>query len=187
MRSLVRNGHARGALWVEEIAIISFLPLLLVRPHIHAVVEADFLGEETLDFLVQQLQAHRTAGGDTLTLSPTVQIDAVDSIQAFYRSLSYLIKTIDIVRPYRSGWLIAEANDRKLAWQLNAHATEFLAGYFQISNVDRQSQQKVHYVGNLQGNHANYVGIPTAQRDQYREFVESVAQQDDDRSDETVM
>ncbi len=180
IRTLVAQGYARGAVWVEEIAVISFLPLLLVRPHVHAVLEADFLGEEAEEFLVQQLQFHRTANGEPLGLSPTVKIEAIESIQALYRSLSYLIKTIELVRQYRNAWTMVEGPDHKQAVQLNSHVTEFLAGYFQISNSERQFQQKVHYVGNLHGSHEIYLGIRPAQRDGFREFVDSVAQQEGD-------
>ena len=180
VRTLVQRRRARGAVWVEEIAVLSYLPLLLVRPHVHAVVEADFLGEEDQDFLSQQLQQYRTSNGEALGLSPTVEVKPISSPKALYKSLSYLIKPIDIVRPYRSAWITAEANDRKLAWQLNAHASEFLAGYFQISNADRQFQQKIHYVGNLQGNHENYLGIRSAQREEYREFVDAIGREEED-------
>ncbi len=41
-----------------------------------------------------------------------------------------------------------------------------------------------HHVANLHGSHENYRGMRPAQRDGFREFVDSVAQLEDDWSDE---
>ena len=41
VRSLVDSGFVQGAHWVEEIQVLSFLPLGVI-PHIHAVLDGDW-------------------------------------------------------------------------------------------------------------------------------------------------
>ena len=168
LRHATDTRSIQGVFWREELAILNFLPLT-VMPHVHAVVVADHLDGDN----IKEMQDHATEllGTTGHPMVPDFEFEPITSQRSLLDRLRYTMKTMDIVRPYQNAWPRAEENHRARARDLNSELRDLVTGYPWITYQRRHVARK----GLLHPNHPGYVGVPLADRDDYRELVDEVA------------
>ena len=70
--SLIEQELIRGAFWVEEIKLLSLLPLR-VMPHVHALVDADSFDRPALEATMQKAPGGASVGRGYSTVPPPQQ------------------------------------------------------------------------------------------------------------------
>lgn len=182
LQLLVKSGLIRGAYWVEEMKVLSFLPTR-VMPHIHALIDADAFGPDTIAVLEANIRTFRTGEDEPLALEPNVDVRPVPSEKSMFNRLSYMFKVVDLVSPYTRAWTDAASNNRKFVWRLNSEARECISGIFEITKFrDRMSSR-----GTLHPNHPRFVGLKKSQAEtqENREYVRQIREQDQEFSIES--
>lgn len=147
LRARVGHGEFAGSLWTEELHVRSFCPNL-VQPHVHAVIHAETYSPETSDALhaaVANFRGEAFLAGQDLPapmaplptlLSPNIRTFPLQSATDFAAVLAYLVKPLDLVRPYEAAVRRLRAQGRPLL-ELNCALDEFLAG-FQLETFQRR-------------------------------------------------
>lgn len=160
---MVNTKTFRGVFWTEELAVNSFLPTR-VLPHVHAVVEADDIDAQKL---AQAVCDHlEKALGDN-HLQPDIQHAPILSERSLKDRIGYMLKPINVLKAYRNAWEEALLDDRQLAPSLNSQATDLILGY---SNVTTR-RPKMIAKGSLDSKSKNFIGIPTRELNDYRQYL----------------
>jgi hypothetical protein len=161
----------RGAYWVEELKIRSFLPTQ-VLPHTHAIVEADEVGESIVELMEKVITASFENANDAgVTLQPNIQVKPIDSEESLYDRIRYLYKTVDLLKPYRAAWELVEINGRSLAVELNSQLRECIDGHFSVT----QGKSRMYCNGILSPNAHEFIGVKKKDRQEYAAYVADVA------------
>jgi hypothetical protein len=175
MQRLVVERTIRGAYWVEEISVGGFLPLR-VKPHVHALVEADEVPLTNQD-MQTWTATHQDSNSEPLTLVPSVKAQPIVSERMLLNTVEYLFKPIDLVRPYTTAWSQAvDHESREGATELNNQASEFVGGFSRIT----YRRPKMRAKGVLDPRHSRFVGVQKDERNGYREYISTLRQSYDE-------
>jgi hypothetical protein len=109
MYQLVDDGLVRGVFWTEELAVNSIAPVH-VLPHIHAIIEADAMGEGVVEALTTSVINNLRAAIGPDHLTPNFQIKSLNSQRKLLSHIQYQVKPIQIVRAYDVAWSRAVHN-----------------------------------------------------------------------------
>ena len=150
----------RGALVCEELSVHSFHPCT-IKPHIHAIVHADYWDEETTEQLSLSISA---ATGVELT--PDVQAKPLEKHGDFERTMRYMFKPMNIAKAYTAAWNTHYSGSRKEAWRLNSQLKDLLRGHVELTkgNVAEdeehaaKSRMMIRCLGSMHGKSKDYVG-----------------------------
>lgn len=169
LREGVDQGFIRGAYWVEELKVLSFLPMI-VLPHLHAIVDADGFSEATvkqLERVVSKSLRKVAKNNRQTTLQPDILAKPIATEKSFGCTIRYLFKTLDLVQPYREAWEQVKHQNRRLAVELNSEVREFLDCHYQVTN----SKTRMHAKGNLHPNNTNFIGVKKPGRRAQQQYV----------------
>jgi len=165
LSTLLEEKLIDGYYCTRELKINSFLPCR-VLPHFHAVVVA-----ESFDESAEARLAEAIAANPYVTLTPSIQAKSIADESGFYNHLRYLYKPLNLLEPYRREWQIVEANPEIPKWKLNSAVSDCLGRYCLIN----YQRPKMFTAGVMHPQHAQYLGVPTNQRQDYRDLVDSIA------------
>jgi hypothetical protein len=154
LTQLVEVGRAEGALWVEEVAVLQFLPLRII-PHAHAVVVADDLTQEDKALLAQRMRG-AVVKGRRLGCEPNIQARRISNEKDLNYTLGYMAKPIEIATPYAAAWQVHVADHPVLAYRLNEEATTFCEGLLEAT-FDRDRFRRI---GRLHQAHGRKLTTP---------------------------
>lgn len=156
VRALVDDGSFLGAVKVEELHVEALLPLV-VLPHCHFLIAAEDVTGGHIEQVKQLVLAHRGLTPDwgigelvrdeaeRVELEVTTKTHDLPTAGDFARVLGYLIKPLDLVKPYLSAWPEAVLNERDYVPELNENVVEFFHGY----EVNCHSRHQLDYMGIL--------------------------------------
>jgi hypothetical protein len=169
LQQLVKDKLVRGVFWTEELAVNSIAPVH-VLPHIHALIEADALDDETVELLkagvVRNLEA--ALGPDCLT--PNIKVKNLNSRRKLLSHVQYQLKPIQIVKAYDLAWSRSVHNNRAGAVQLNSQTTDLVLGY----STATKDRNKINYAGNLSPKTKLYIGTREKEMKEARKLVGAV-------------
>ena len=157
IQQVTKAGLIRGAFWTEELAVNSLAPVHTL-PHIHATIEADEFGEET----VEQIKAHvidhlRSCLGPD-HLQPKIHVKSITTQHQLLSHVQYQVKPISIVKSYRKAWNSFASEDRTPATTINSHATDLVLGYSEAT----KRRSRILYAGNLDSKTKSFIGTKTS-------------------------
>jgi hypothetical protein len=162
LRKFVSEGIFKGAQWVEEIGIQSYVPRSAF-PHVHALVECEEITMEVLEMLNDSVQSFRrsvdarrfypdepeiTCAIDTLAQPLVLWSDRCDV-------LSYFAKPIDLVKPYKQQWESLVKVNRHA--ELNMGVRDFLNAHCGFTIERSQLQAAGTFDGRTR---SRFVGVP---------------------------
>ncbi len=150
-RKAVDDGWIRGCFWVEELALLDFLPLA-VRPHAHALVDAQDMDGDTFLRLFGQLPDSMRS---EVELQPNLDVLSIADDSTLCRKLRYCIKPIHLERAYLRTWNCPLNQQRELATDLNRDLLAFVEGLHLVT----QHRIQVHTKGTLHPKHGRYLGV----------------------------
>ena len=176
----VAKKFVRGVFWTEELAVNSLLPTR-VLPHVHAIVDADFIDDEDLQALRDTLNAHLRSSLGPEHLEPNIKAEQVETARSLFSFVGYMIKPFNILTAYERAWPRAYPHNRHLAQQLNNQATDLVLGYSHVT-TDRY---KINVKGSLDSKAKSFIGIPKDERDDYRGVLAEIKAQANDNYIET--
>ena len=169
LKAAVDEKLLKGAYWTEELSVQSFLPNK-VLPHVHALVDADDICQNTLDYLEElmtkalgRVELH----GDGLQLTPNILVQATSTECRFLHTIKYLFKTLEILPKYQLAWKEVEETGRSVAVSLNSAVREFLDLHFELTN----GRDRKYAKGNLHPQSAAFIGVKKCNRKDFREYV----------------
>ena len=169
LRSAVDEKLVRGAFWVKELAVLTFLPTT-VLPHIHALVE----GENVCDGAVEQLKSWVTASLANAelgapALAPNIHVTALNTQRRMANKLGYMFKTTELRKAYLATWEHVQAHGRSAAIRLNSDLVDLLLGHDEVIGSLSRTGAK----GNLYPSD-NFLGIKKARRMDFFDYVQEV-------------
>ncbi len=173
LRETTAQKAIRGAYWVEELKIRSFMPTT-VLPHVHAIVDAEEIGPNTVELLKQTIQGELDNVANQnceATLEPNIQVKPIDSEKSLYDRIRYLYKTLDLVTPYKQAWEQVSLHGRSLAIQLNSQLRDCIDAHYSTTH----GKSRMHSNGILSPNAEQFIGIKKKDRHQYIGYVAEVA------------
>lgn len=167
----VKRKSVRGVFWVEELAVNSMLPTK-VLPHVHAIVEADVVGEAELQELQENLHSNLRSNLDLGLdhMEPNVEARQIDTARSLLDRIGYMIKPINILTAYQKAWNRASFNNRHRAQQLNSDTTDLVLGYSHITT----RRNKINVKGSLDPKAGCFVGIARDERDDHRRDLAAI-------------
>ena len=172
LKALVQAGDIRGVFWTEELALLSMLPVK-VQPHVHCIIEADEVGEAVV-LKLQQLVSQYLGKHVEEPNEPDIEVEGISNKRSLYGRLRYMIKPIDLVKPYDFAWPTAAADNRSGAQVLNSQITDLVQGYSHVT-TDRR---KLNALGNLDTNaKKSFIGIYKKDHDKYRAELKRIKKQ----------
>ena len=175
LQELVRLNLLRGVFWTEELAVNSIAPVQTL-PHIHAIVEADEMSDETMQQLnslvVQNLKS--VLGPDHL--SPNIHAKTLSTQRNLLSHVQYTIKPIQIVKAYDTSFARSVHNNRSGVALLNSETTDLVLGY----SVASKDRQRINSAGNLSSKTKNYIGTKEGDIEAAKEHVNDVIKQGTD-------
>ena len=96
----------------------------MFKPHIHAIVDADEVGEaEWQELSALVVNYLRAALGPDL-VQPNVYIKPINTPQILSDHIGYMLKPVNIISAYQKAWPRASLHHCHLAQQLNSKATD---------------------------------------------------------------
>ncbi len=145
---LQERGFMMGAVWREELQVMSFDPLTY-RPHLHAQCDAPGLTASAIESL---MRGRFRSELDWLLAPLDVDCRSSRTPRAYQNRFSYMFKEIDLLTPYR-------AAARKYGpgtdfTRLNRRVNLFLRDFPQAMRHRKQSG----YMGNMYPRSENYIG-----------------------------
>lgn len=163
LRSLYDADAIRGAYWVDEMFIHSFLPPR-VLPHTHGIIHADRISKDVVRQLVASIDAYRDENGDGVELEPDIKFELIPTAPDLGRCINYCTKAIDLITPYQSSWVEVELRNRARAEELNREMRDFLEGFPQVT----ANRIKIHRIGSLSPQYRkSFIGVKAADRRPY--------------------
>jgi hypothetical protein len=177
LREAVDRKLIRGAYWVDEIKVLSFLPTTVI-PHVHAVVEADCIDRAAFKLIEGVVRKKlKTVGKKKCkpTLQPNIEVKCIATEKSLYNRVRYLYKPIELKQPYQQAWELVEAESRGLAIRLNSEVRSFVEGHFLICS----DRRRMHVKGNLSPNckRADFLGVVKDDRRLYTGQIRDLARQ----------
>lgn len=174
VRALVKDGSFLGAVKVEELHVESLLPLV-VLPHCHFLIAAEDFTAGHIEQVKQLVLAHRgltpdwgtgewlTDEAERVELEVSTRTLPLPTVGDFARVLRYMVKPLDLVKPYLSAWPEAVLNGRDYVPELNENVVEFFHGY----DVNCHSRHQLDYMGILDArSRRRCIAVPKATRQQ---------------------
>jgi len=158
LKRLVETKNVDGAMWREELAILSLLPTT-VLPHLHAILPTDCLSGAAIECLTSWTMGHRDDIGNGIQLAPSIDFKPLATQDDFDRVAHYLHKPIDLVTPYQSRWNDLAPLDEKVA--INREMRDLTEAI--LYHSWRRSQ--VGYYGNMRASsRSTFIGVPLGSR-----------------------
>jgi hypothetical protein len=128
------------------------------------------------------MQNHLNSCDEELSMVPNVRVSTIANESDLYWKLRYLAKPINLASRYRQEFSLLPET-RLGAIRLNSNVRDLLSGLTEVTKGRYQLRRK----GTLRPGTQHFIGIPSATREQYREYVEefesaltSTEQVDDD-------
>jgi len=169
LRQLVKDKSIRGVFWTEELAVNQMLPVH-VLPHIHAIVEADNMDEETITKLKNMVSANLKNRLGPDCLAPNIKIKNLNSPRKLLSHVQYQIKPMKVAKAYDLAWTRASLNNRAQAVLLNSQLTDLVSGYSLVTN----RRFKINSAGNLASKAKPYIGTRKKEIKAAKECVREV-------------
>lgn len=165
----VQEKSVRGVFWTEELAVNSLLPTR-VLPHVHAIVEADVVGEDALQDFNNTLnkQLRSSLGPDYL--EPNIKVEPITTARSLLDRIGYMIKPLNVLMAYERAWPRAYPHGRRLTQQLNSQVTDLVDGYSLVT-TDRK---KINVKGSLDSKAKGFIGIPNDDLNEYRDVLADI-------------
>jgi hypothetical protein len=159
LSALLNEGLINGVYWVEELAVNSFLPTR-VLPHIHAIIDALELTDNTLAILKDRVCEHlaKTLGPDFL--QPNIKTTAIQDEKGLFDRIGYMLKPLKLVRAYERAWAAASIHNRRKVWELNSELTDLIKGHSEITRMRPKMKSK----GTLNPKSKGFIGVRKADR-----------------------
>lgn len=156
--AMCNSGTWRGAYWVDELHVRTFLPLR-VMPHAHAIIDAERIHEDDLAEL-QRLIREYTGDEDNLVhvgLPLSIKLESLETERDLQNTIAYLTKATNLVRPYKVAWTDNVADDRTNAFHLNREVRELVEGVPELLKTIKGKKRK-WWKGTMQPGTKNYIG-----------------------------
>lgn len=163
---IIENQDVSGAFWVEEIAILDFLPLRVI-PHVHAILDSELTPRRLRECFLESMRSQNPL------LPPTVNVQGIPSAKSLGQRLQYLVKPINLYRRYRERWDAMRINAR----QLNLELSDFIHGYREIT----QFRHRIHVRGTLDPrSRKSFIGTTRENLPDQRVYVDAILRGDDE-------
>ena len=159
LRSL---NQIEGAFYVEEVAIIGFLPLRL-QPHVHAILHTPNGKPDTPESIRKQLGRSLR----NLALSPSIEVAPLTSEECFANRLTYTTKAIDLVSRYRAALYNDGSANLHSRLQVNHELRAFLHGWTQVTHA----RHAIRRLGTMHHASGHYIGMKDWTAAQRKEYV----------------
>jgi hypothetical protein len=172
LRSMHASRQVSGVHWIEELAVLSFLPLR-VMPHVHALVDADDFGDDQIERMRLHLSNWRNEYGEGVELAPDIDIRPISTARSLLDRTRYIYKPINLARPYDVAWHNHVAGDRSRAWELNSQARELAAGIFEVRKMRNRMDSK----GTLNPRAKGFIGVAKNNRINHSQYIRELQQQ----------
>lgn len=160
IRNLVNKGEIDGAFWVEEIAVINFLPLR-VQPHAHAIVDSE-LSIARLTALFRKASRIRRS-----PRPPSIDVQELGTAKQLGHQIQYLVKPINLYGRYRE---VFDNFGRRNARELNNELYDFVHGFPEAA----KGRRKIDSRGTLDPRSPRFIGIKENRLSRQREVVERI-------------
>lgn len=157
LRHIYNDGLISGAFASEELAVNRIAPTHTL-PHLHAVVAADDLTEQTIETLRDYTNKALDAALGPDHLAPKIHVRPIKSQHSLVCHLQYSIKPISIVKSYRTAF-DRIGTGTITATQINSQATDLVLGYSQATT----RRQRLIAMGSLDSKTKNFIGNKTSQ------------------------
>jgi hypothetical protein len=154
LAALVNEGLIDGAYWVEELAVNSFLPTM-VLPHVHAIIDAPELTDATLELLKDTVNHHLENSLGMDFLPPNVKSAAIQDQKGLFDRIGYMLKPMKLLRAYETAWVGASFHNRARVWELNSQLTDLVGGHSQFTRRRPKMQAK----GTLNPKCREFIGV----------------------------
>ncbi len=172
IHEMVESRQVIGAIKVEELSICSFNPLT-VLPHCHILLFTEQISPSFIDETNALVESYRPVefNPDLETWEVfqdgrihhpvTTRLARLEAQENLAKTISYLIKPIDVVTPYRASLEACEGAPETVR-QLNQNVCEFFLSYSETTHSRRQLQ----YFGTLDARRrSRFVGVSPACRE----------------------
>ena len=188
IRCMVADGVFKGAVWSEEMHIVSLLDGA-VQPHVHALICADDLTMDHIDRIRALVREHRGTSWNLQTgqnerdehervrLPVTTKTRLIESRWHLANSLSYLCKPMALAETYQAEWARITERNRKRAIFLNQAVSDVLGAF----SVSKHNRRQLDYRGNLDArSRTKFIGASRQERrsrihrERVRELLENL-------------
>lgn len=163
LKSAWKEGLIAGAHWAEQIHLDSLWPVVLVNPHVHALINArqsDDLGDALAETLAELMASYVRPKSARIRLKPDVLLKPVAVPQHFNNCLEYLHHPPSVEHVYVRDWRKSGRVSKHRAAELNTNLQEF---YYMLA-ASTLGRQTVHYAGNMDAKRLDFLGGKTARK-----------------------
>jgi hypothetical protein len=170
------SNSVKGMLLSEEVSVRQFLPTR-INPHVHSIIDSEDpdLFRQIATASIDNYLAEHVLG---CHLHVSIKIKVIETQNAFKSALRYLTKPINLQQAYRMAWASKILNGYQPAWKLNSEVTDFIMGTSYVSHAPKQ----LHHIkrfGSMNAKHKDYLGTPTARRNDHWDEIKSISLSDD--------
>ena len=157
LRHIYKDDLIDGAFVAEELAVNRIAPSHTL-PHLHSVIAADELTEETIETLRISTNSALDAAFGPDHLLAKIHVRPITSQHSLVCHLQYAVKPISIVRSYRAA-LDRIGTDPITATQINSQTTDLVLGYSEASKC----RQRLVSIGSLDSKAKTFIGTKTTE------------------------
>ena len=168
LNQLLKLNKIRGYYLTEELAVTKLVQVQ-VLPHIHAIIDSDELGDETVNELGELVKTELKANS-AQSMEPSIVVDPIYSQTNLLDHIQYMFKPINLVKAYETDWFNHCSSDRSLARRLNSNTTDVVMGYGLVN----RRRPKMAYSGTLNIKCKEYIGKKTKDLHKYKDELRAI-------------